>query len=273
MHRIDTPTAAAALPATKPAGTPGFFIDGNQGTGTPATQLDQDFFNMLQEELVNVVIASGQTLDKNNRGQLLAALQSLFASTGDAKVTLNPVAGPGWIVANDGSIGDAVSGATTRANNDTLALFTMVWNVVSNTWSPTQTSAGAPVARGASAAADFALHRRIVVPKVLGRALVIAGAGAGLTARAIGEILGEEAHVLTNAEGPIHNHGVNDPGHMHSEETGGIGGTPNGFTGGGIHGTQNTGSSVTGISIQDAGGGAAHNNMQPTSCWNFHIKL
>jgi microcystin-dependent protein len=53
------------------------------------------------------------------------------------------------------------------------------------------------------------------LPDFRGRALVGAGAGPGLTARALGDKLGEETHQLTTAELATHNHGVNDPGHGH----------------------------------------------------------
>jgi hypothetical protein len=75
MQRVDTATAAAVVPATDPAGTPGYFTKGNPGTGTPATVPGQDWFNSVQEELVGVILAAGLTLDKTNRAQLLAALR------------------------------------------------------------------------------------------------------------------------------------------------------------------------------------------------------
>src|SRR5262245_60407416 len=47
--------------------------------------------------------------------------------TGDAKVTLKKIAEPGWILLDDGTIGDAVSGASTRADNDCEAVFKLIW--------------------------------------------------------------------------------------------------------------------------------------------------
>ncbi|MDA8481081.1 hypothetical protein NNO04_20630 [Citrobacter sp. Awk 4] len=76
MHRIDTATAQKDKFG---AGKNGF-TRGNPQTGTPATDLDDDYFDMLQEELVGVVEASGATLDKEKRDQLLTALKKLLLS-------------------------------------------------------------------------------------------------------------------------------------------------------------------------------------------------
>jgi hypothetical protein len=47
---------------------------------------------------------------------------------------------------------------------------------------------------------DFAAHKTIKLAAALGRPLAVAGAGTGLTARALGQALGEEAHPMTAAE-------------------------------------------------------------------------
>ena len=60
MHRIDTKTAQKDKFG---AGKNGF-TRGNPQTGTPATDLDDDYFDMLQEELCSVVEASGASLEK-----------------------------------------------------------------------------------------------------------------------------------------------------------------------------------------------------------------
>lgn len=92
-------------------------------------------------------------------------------STGDVKLTLKTVADAGWVLMNDGTIGDASSGATTRANADTSALFTLLWSNTANTDCPV--SGG----RGASASADFAAHKTMQLPRALGRALACYGSG------------------------------------------------------------------------------------------------
>ncbi|MEF7349350.1 hypothetical protein U9730_24820, partial [Escherichia coli] len=76
MYRIDTKTAQKDKFG---AGKNGF-TRGNPQTGTPATDLDDDYFDMLQEELCSVVEASGASLEKARHDQLLTALRALLLS-------------------------------------------------------------------------------------------------------------------------------------------------------------------------------------------------
>nr|API83014.1 hypothetical protein [Salmonella enterica subsp. enterica serovar Typhi] len=76
MHRIDTKTAQKNKFG---AGKNGF-TRGNPQTGTPATDLNDDYFDMLQEELCSVVEASGASLKKARHDQLLTALRALLLS-------------------------------------------------------------------------------------------------------------------------------------------------------------------------------------------------
>ncbi|MBI3453381.1 MAG: hypothetical protein HY057_11265 [Rhodospirillales bacterium] len=76
MHRIDTTTKAPDLFGSGKHG----FRDGNPSSGTPATGLDANFFNAIQEELARAVEASGVPLDVNNHGQVLQALRLLIGT-------------------------------------------------------------------------------------------------------------------------------------------------------------------------------------------------
>ncbi|HHH0255552.1 TPA: hypothetical protein ACPZQ5_004421, partial [Yersinia enterocolitica] len=78
MHRIDTPTAQTDKFGTGKNG----FTRGNPQTGVPATALDDDYFDAIQEEIAGVIESTGTALDKNNRAQLLAAINSIIASGG-----------------------------------------------------------------------------------------------------------------------------------------------------------------------------------------------
>lgn len=84
MFRIDTPTAALALPAPAAAGTPGYFTGGNPGTGVPPTTISPDWLNEVQEELAAVIAAASIALAKGTNNQLLTALQALFVSSANA---------------------------------------------------------------------------------------------------------------------------------------------------------------------------------------------
>lgn len=77
MHRIDTPSAQIDKFG---AGKNGF-TRGNPQTGVPATALDDDYFDAIQEEIAGVVESSGVPLDKGNKTQLLTALKQLFLRT------------------------------------------------------------------------------------------------------------------------------------------------------------------------------------------------
>lgn len=212
----------------------------------------------------------------NAKGQVTAASSGF--STGDVKLTFKGVPDSGWVFCDDGTIGSATSGATNRANADTVNLFTLLWNNISNTYAPV--SGG----RGANAAADFAANKTIQLAQVLGRTLGVAGTGSGLTNRALGQTLGEETHTPILAEMFAHTHTatVVDPGHAHSFQ----------FTDMGRDGSLgqyvdqaastsepsivfNTFAAATGITVSNAsqGSSTAFNVMQPTSFVNMMIKL
>ena len=89
--------------------------------------------------------------------------------TGDVKLTLRPVAPPGWVLWDDGTIGNAGSGATLRANADTQALYELIWNTIPDQWCPVVGG------RSASATADFNANRPLWLPRAVGRALALTG--------------------------------------------------------------------------------------------------
>ncbi len=93
MYRIDSASAAAVLPASTAAGPnpDSYFTKGDPSLAVPATVVEDEYLNMIQEELANVIVGTGAALDKANRAQLLAAIQTLVVN---AAV---PVGTPIWV--------------------------------------------------------------------------------------------------------------------------------------------------------------------------------
>lgn len=168
-----------------------------------------------------------------------------------------------------GTIGNAESGATTRANDDAHVLFILLWANVADGYAPV--SGG----RGESAEDDWSAGKTISLTRMLGRALAIAGAGDGLTPRTTGQYLGEETVTLTEAQMPLHGH----PSRLAITNQGSASAQPNGGMLLSNVGNQNkvafTGepAGTAGQQIGGTGGDEAHNNMPPTAFLNAMIKL
>jgi len=98
-----------------------------------------------------------------------------------------------------------------------------------------------------------------------------AGRISNIPSTTLGGVGGLKDHTLVTGEMPAHAHGINDPGHTHGYTTvSAIGGIDNGSSFGQY--AANTSSAQTGISLQNTGGGGAHNNVQPTAIVNKIIK-
>ncbi len=200
-------------------------------------------------------------------------------TTGDVKMSIKTVADTGWVLMNDGTIGNAASSATSRANADTVDLYALLWANTANGDCAVSTG------RGASAAADYAAGKTIALPKALGRALACYGSGSGLTARTMAAIVGVETHTLTEAQMPVHTHVQTSHNHTQDAHVHVINGTSAGasgqlgsFTDGNDTVARNSGSTTatnqaTTAVNANAGSGSAHPNMQPTSFLNIMIKL
>lgn len=93
------------------------------------------------------------------------------------------------------------------------------------------------------------------LPEAAGRAILIAGAGGGLTERAVGDKVGEETHTLGSSEIPTHSHTYDKTVAAASTVLGALEGIQLG-----AYSTESTG---------DYGGNGAHNNMQPS----FAVKV
>lgn len=91
---------------------------------------------------------------------------------------------------------------------------------------------------------------------------------------------GEENHTLSSTEMPSHSHGVTDPGHVHGllegqatliQGTGAPQASVMIYEG--SYFSLNTDTHTTGISINNAGSGGAHNNLQPYLALNYIIRV
>ncbi len=183
----------------------------------------------------------GQFLGISGSAAAWLSPASAVWETGDYRISSRATTAlSGWVKVDDGTIGNAASGGTTRANADTADLFTHLWNTFSNSICPVSTG------RGASAAADYAANKTITLSAMLGRALVVAGAGSGLTARALGDKTGAETHTHTG--------------------TTNSGGAPTSNVGGG-------GTDVAGQLHAHTFTTAAGSSMQPSTFINVFMKL
>ena len=195
----------------------------------------------------------------------LAAAVAAGPITGDVQITLRPTARSGWLVFNDGTIGDASSSAT-YANSAAQALFTFMYDTYNDTLFPV--SGG----RGANASADWAAHKRGTLSKVLGRAIVIAGtpSSGGATARAAGESFGNETQAV-----PLKNH-VHGPGAMAVSVPAAVSLDGSGTQKAGYSTTSDTALSVSvSGNTASAGDGAAPTLAvsQPSVVMYAHVKL
>jgi microcystin-dependent protein len=236
----------------------------------------------------------------NTRWELLnpsnVSLNTGIATTGDVKLTIKSAADPGWLMFNDSTFGSAASGASSQSAAN-QALFNIMFAApFTDATAPLFTSTGAATTRAAqgTAAAAWAANCQMSLPKVLGRALAVAGSGSGLTTRTLGQVLGEEAHALVVGEVPGHTHsgttGNDAPDHSHSINGGAsffVGTSSLGVLSGGSGNAPSNATSISAVSggastrhahnfTTDSGaglGGGAHNNMQPTSFLNAMVKV
>jgi hypothetical protein len=142
-ENIDASTLRADL-ANADAGTDGAGLVGYYNTTTTTSETVRSSLNTLNAAVLAAALPTGFIS---------------FAFTPDAVA-----ASAGWLRLQTGTIGNAASSATVRANNDTQNLFTYLWDLVDDSYC--EVVGG----RGASAAADFVANKSIFLPNVVGRA-------------------------------------------------------------------------------------------------------
>jgi hypothetical protein len=225
-------------------------------TGTPFVEIYMnDVVYALYAVLKEAAITPSGVKETTAVSDFLTALKKLIVNNNfdpsDIKVTFSATPKIGWMLWTDSTIGSATSGAD-RANSDTQALFTELWNSVSNTYC--SVSGG----RGVSAAADWAANKTLQLPPTNGRTLVNVAGGT----YSLAEAFGEATHTLIVTELPSHNHSALEGDFIYDVGSGG-------------NVAVNTGANATDnkSTTADTGGDGAHNNLQPSTAVYFHIKL
>lgn len=134
-------------------------------------------------------------------GSGIVVTQDMVLQTGDVMWQLRGGTRPGWVRLNGRTMGNASSGATERANDDTEDLYTYLWNNLDNSVAPVIGG------RGATASADFAANKAITLPSMQGRAPLglddMGGAAANVlqVAATINTTSGSNTATVSNATG------------------------------------------------------------------------
>jgi hypothetical protein len=291
--------------------------------------------------LISVATGIDNPAPPSGGGGITVTADQIF-QTGDPIWRLRTGTMTGFVRMNGRTIGNATSGATEYAAADASALFAFLWNNLPDSIAPVSTG------RGATAAADFAANKTIVVPTMqgylaagvddmgttaagriqaittcsppggsgvipvtsvsgiaVGQSVWINGIAAGVVnsisglnvtistspalganvswrssffpdAQQVGSAAGAANATMTTAQMPTHNHGVTDPGHTHNYDevnanTAQAGATAATTT---LSGSPKaTSSTVTGLTINNAGSGQPMINLQPTRLGSWYQKL
>ena len=187
--------------------------------------------------------------------------------TGDVKPSVNPFGfnsnqqfQNGWIPLNDGTIGNSLSNATTRAKPDTWLLYQLLFNNTAAADCPLFNSVGSPISKSGTALFNWNNNNALQLPLTANRVLVDRGTNA------LGNSYGEATHTLEITEIPNHNHpGSTYPTHGFAATSG-----TGPFH---AHNTSIGDNESFPLTIAPQGGGQPHNNIQPSVNYNMIIKL
>jgi microcystin-dependent protein len=269
----------------------GSITDNNTGNAlTDATKWVS--LGTIGDRLPAITAGDAGKVVRVNSGETAYELVNSGFTTGDVCRSY-AAAKTGWVLGTGGTIGDASSGSGVRANADTADLFALFWGLDSTIF-PILTSAGAGSTRGANAAADFALHKRMTLPDARGRATVgrddmggsaasrMTTGGSGVDGTKLGASGGVQTYALVTAELSAHTHtgtasSSTVTGTIQTESTSSTG-SLNGIvlaTNGAANGTTPITATAAGQAFTTAstGSGTAHQNTQPTIIENVFIKL
>lgn len=226
----------------------------------------------------------------------------VLRNIGEVQDYVGTSAPTGWLICNGKTIGNASSGGTARANADTSALFTLLWNAASTDKNlGIYDSGGSASTYGASAAADFAANKRLALPDIRGRVTAgyddlanVSRLTNQLNDNQMFDVGGDEEHTLTESQLASHDHGNGSlyaASHSHSNGSLNVTGVGNSLGVSSSKRTNNQGNQDVNYSLNtttkqvggstaasgnlgiggstsNAGGGNAHNNTQPTFILN-----
>ena len=221
------------------------------------------------------------------------------ASSGDVKFRPTSESLTGWVKLNGQSIGTASSGATSRANADTQALYVYLWTNCVDAHCPVSTG------RGASGLADFNANKTLTLPDWRGRTPVgLDDMGASAAGRLLASnVTGGDSVTTPGAVGGAANSLIGQTNLPSYNLTGGTASTvsasgqgqvkynqaSNLLTGGAstyVINIDSTGAttsnsavsvtvsgSATGVSISSGGGGVTFPTISPFMLGSWHMKL
>jgi microcystin-dependent protein len=248
----------------------------------------------LNSTLNQVAVSSIRADLKTLHSDAMVFASSLaFVPTGFITPYAGATAPTGYVLASGRTIGNAASGGTERANADTAALFTLLWDAFANTQLPIQDSSGTASTRGANAAADYAANKRLPLPDLRGRAVAgldnMGGTSANRLTGASGSVDGD----VIGASGGTETETAPLPAHTHFTHNSDSGaGNPESpsftLTASTTATRKNSIADATPYSnyvingsgttanvglTSSAGAGGTHNNIQPTFILPYIIKL
>jgi hypothetical protein len=185
--------------------------------------------------------------------------------TGMVRTSVNPFSNnalmnmqAGWIPLNDGTIGSAASGSTTRANADTWLLYQMIFNNTVAADCPLFDMTGVPIAKTGTALSNWNANNRLMLPSTLGR--VLAGRG---TSNALAHPFGSPTAALSTSNVAPHTHNVS---YVTSVSLGNL-------TNSVVRGSTATSGFATATTDNGTGTGTPFSIQPPSVYYNMIIKL
>lgn len=216
------------------------------------------------------LLCNGAAISRTTYSALFAKIGTRFGA-GDGSTTFNLPAPGGrtFVAAGTGTVVEAIAAAAVNATTDVITVASNAEKWITGRKVRISTTTTLP--GGLVAATDYYVIRdsatairlaSSLANAIAGTAINITTAGTGthtlthtLTARALGDLGGEETHALTVDEIPAHAH--------NETNLGGSGGSD--YQPGGAQNPANP------IPTSSTGGSGAHNNMQPYQVENLFI--